>query len=82
MTIETEPFRVGQSVRILPGFHQRKAVSDVYRVVRCNELDSKNPSYVLVNDVNHSQRREYHDRLVPITVGENLTTDVFTVRSA
>lgn len=80
MTTETEPFRVGQSVRILPDFYHRQAVSDVYTVVRCNELDSKNPSYVLESDANHSRRREHHDRLISMTAGETVPSDQLTVK--
>ncbi len=65
MTIAA-PFKIGQSVRIMQSPLRKEAILDVYTVLRCNEPDSSNPSYVIENDVDHRQRRESHDQLVSV----------------
>lgn len=80
MTIATQLFRIGQSVRILPGLYQPQTGKDVYTIVRCNEPDSSNPSYVIENAVNRSQRRELQSRLLPVTSDEDSAASVFTTR--
>lgn len=64
MTIMTEPFKIGESVRILNGGVRPETVPEVYTVLRCNEPDSPNPSYVIESALNHRQRREFHNQLV------------------
>lgn len=77
MSTMTEPFRIGQSVRILKSHHRLETVAEIYTVVRCNELDSPNPSYVLQNDANLRQRRESHNQLVSVVAGVGPSADPF-----
>lgn len=63
MSAELQLFKIGQSVRVMPDLHLRTAPTDVYTVLRCNEPDSANPSYVIRSEVDNRQRRENHDRL-------------------
>lgn len=63
MSADFQLFKVGQSVRVMPDLHLRNTAMDVYTVLRCNEPDSANPSYVIRSEVDNRQRRENHDRL-------------------
>lgn len=80
MTIATQLFKIGQSVRILPGLYRLQAGSDVYTVLRCNEPDSSNPSYVIENAVSRGQRRELQSRLLSVKADENAPASVFAMR--
>lgn len=77
MATNIEPFKIGQSVRILKGLYHMEPVADIYTVLRCNESDSPNPSYVLQNDANQRQRREFHSQLVSAVAGEGAPADPF-----
>jgi hypothetical protein len=67
MTAAITTFEIGQSVHLLPDTYIRTAGTEIYTVLRCNESDSSNPSYVIRSEVDSRQRRALHDRLRPAT---------------
>lgn len=82
MTTIIEPFRIGQSVRIVSGLHRMESVVEIYTVLRRNETDSPNPSYVLQKDGNQHQRREFHDQLVSAVADTDLPGDLLCRQEA
>lgn len=80
MSIDTRLYRIGQSVRVLPDLHLRNAATEVYTVVRCNEPDSDDPSYVIQSGADNRQRREPHSRLRPAAPESGTASTVFQGR--
>lgn len=82
MSADIHPFEIGQTVRVLPDLHGRVPALDVYTVVRCNEIDGPDPSYVIQSDVDRRQRREPHSRLRPVAAEGPAGSRVFVHRAS
>lgn len=75
MPATTAAFRIGQTVRILPGPHRLDGASDLYTIVRYDASDGPGRSYVIENDGDHRRRREVHDRLLPVDAAAGAPAD-------
>lgn len=82
MNVHVQPFKIGQAVRMLPDIHTRDAGAGLYRILRCNEPDSADPSYVIQSEIDQRQRREPHSRLRAAVSDADLGSRVFVHRTA
>jgi len=82
MSAPFHPFAIGQNVRILPDLQLRDVAKDVYTVVRCNDTDGPDPSYVIQSEVDRRQRRERHSRLRPVAAEPGFGARVFVHRTS